>query len=155
MLIMHYRIPLGGEKAAAAAAIRTRVSERGPSFDGMKGLERKFFLLDPVNPMYATVYLWRTADAALDFLQGPFFAALEASFGRPAVRLLLSTRVRLPDQFPRSVLLADGASECLRGPGVEAIDPLDGSRLALSFVEASAGRRFELVYVTRPDVVTA
>ena len=155
MLVMHYRIPLAGDRREAAARIRARVSERGPSFDGMRGLERKFFLLDPLDPTYATLYLWRTADAALEFLRGPFFAALEASFGRPAVRLLLSTRVRLPDSFPQSVLLADDTRGEVHGPHIEAIDPLDGRRLALDFTETSAGRRFELLYVTQPEMVCA
>jgi hypothetical protein len=47
MLMMHYRIALGGDPAQAATAIRKRVAERGALFDGMAGLERKFFLLDP------------------------------------------------------------------------------------------------------------
>ena len=89
MLVMHYRIALSGDPADAAAAIRRRVAQRGHLFDGMPGLERKFFLLDPERPTYATLYLWREPGAALAFLRGPFFAAVIESFGRPEVRLLL------------------------------------------------------------------
>ncbi|MEN6080676.1 DUF4865 family protein [Chromobacterium piscinae] len=34
---------------------------------------------------YAPFYLWRTSEGMRDFLSGPGFAALCASFGRPAV----------------------------------------------------------------------
>jgi hypothetical protein len=148
MLVMHYRIALGGDPAEAATAIRKRVAERGALFDGMPGLERKFFLLDPVDPTYATLYLWREPEAALAFLQGPFFAAVIASFGRPAVRLLLPTAVELPATVPRSVTLGTEAQGVLSGPRIQAIDPLDGSGFALRFTETGPGRRFELLYAT-------
>ena len=151
MLVMHYRIKLGGDPLEAAAAIRRRVAERGSRFDGMPGLERKFFLLDPVDPTYATLYLWREADAALAFLQGPFFAAVIELFGRPAVRLLLSTAIELPSTLPRSVTLIDDAQAAPSGPRIEAVDPLDGRKLMLDFAETGRGRRFELLYTTRAD----
>ena len=141
MLVMHYRIKLGGGRLEAAAAIRRRVAERGSRFDGMSGLERKFFLLDPADPTYA----------ALAFLQGPLFAAVIESFGRPAVRLLLSTAIELPSTLPRSVSLIDDAQEASSGPRIEAVDPLDGRKLVLDFAEAGRGRRFELLYTTRDD----
>jgi Domain of unknown function (DUF4865) len=155
MLVMHYRIALGGDPIEAVAAIRKRVAERGALFDGMPGLERKFFLLDPVDPTYATLYLWREPEAALAFLQGPFFATVIASFGRPAVRLLLPTAVELPAALPRSVTLSNEAQGVLSGPHVQAIDPLDGSDFTLSFAEASRGRRFELLYTTRSRLSVA
>ena len=155
MLVMHYRIPLAGDAAAASAAIRKRVAERGHLFDGMAGLERKFFLLDPADPTYATLYLWRNADAALAFLRGPLFAGVISSFGRPAVRLLLSTAIELPRVLPRSVRLIDHAQEAPPGPSIQAIDPLDGSELVLAFAEAGPGRRFDLLYATRSDLSAA
>jgi hypothetical protein len=90
---MHYAIPLNG--ADQVTAVRARAAERGPLFDGMAGLDVKLFLVDPVDPCYATFYLWREADAALGFLEGQFFKALSA-FGRPEVKLLLTTAVDLP-----------------------------------------------------------
>ena len=155
MLVMHYRVALGGDPVEAAAVIRKRVAERGAFFDGMPGLERKFFLLDPVDPTYATLYLWREPEAALAFLQGPFFAAVIASFGRPVVRLLLPTAVELPASLPRSVTLSNEAQGVLSGPRVQAIDPLDGSDFALSFAEAGRGQRFELLYTTRNSLSVA
>ncbi len=155
MLVMHYRIALSGDPADAAAAIRRRVAQRGHLFDGMPGLERKFFLLDPERPTYATLYLWREPGAALAFLRGPFFAAVIESFGRPEVRLLLSTAIDLPRELPKAVVLSDRAEEAASGPRIEAIDPRDGSGLTLTFTEAGAGRRFELLYATRADLSAA
>jgi hypothetical protein len=155
MLVMHYRIKLGGDRVEAAAAIRRRVAERGHLFDGMQGLARKFFLLDAADPTYATLYLWRDADAALAFLQGPFFAAVIESFGRPAVRLLLSTAIELPHVLPKTVTLLDRADGALSGPRIEAIDPLDGSKFALDLAAAGHGRHFELLYATRSDLSAA
>lgn len=155
MLVMHYRIALGGDPIEAVAAIRKRVAERGALFNGMPGLERKFFLLDPVDPTYATLYLWREPEAALAFLQGPFFAAVIASFGRPAVRLLLPTAVELSASLPRSVALGSEAQGVLSGPRVQATDPLDGSDFVLSFAEAGRGQRFELLYATRSGLSVA
>jgi len=152
VLMMHYRIALGGDPAEAAVAIRKRVAERGRLFDGMPGLERKFFLLDPVDPTYATLYLWREPEAALAFLQGSFFAGVIASFGRPAVRLLLPTRIELPQALPKTVTLLDPADRISSGHRIEAVDPLDGSTFALVFAEAGHGRRFELLYATRSDL---
>ena len=94
MLAMHYKIPLSGPEAIAA--VRARAAERGPMFDGMEGLAHKLFLIDPVDPCYATFYLWREPDAALAFLEGPFFAALSQTFGRPQVLLLLTRSTDLP-----------------------------------------------------------
>jgi heme-degrading monooxygenase HmoA len=127
MFVMHYRISLGGDAAEAAAAIRKRVAERSHLFDGMPGLARKFFLLDAADPTYATLYLWREPDAALAFLQGPYFAAVIESFGRPEVRLLLSTSIEQPSALPRSVALIDHAKGALSGPA---------SRLSIRSMEA-------------------
>jgi hypothetical protein len=55
MLAMHDAIPLNG--ADQVATVRVRAAERGPWFDGMAGLGVKLFLLDPVDPCYATFYL--------------------------------------------------------------------------------------------------
>ena len=133
MLVMHYRIKLGGDRVEAAAAIRRRVAERGHLFDGMQGLARKFFLLDAADPTYATLYLWRDADAALAFLQGPFFAAVIELFGRPAVRLLLSTAIELPGVLPTHGHADRHAQRRAVGTRIEAVDPLDGTQARARF----------------------
>jgi hypothetical protein len=63
--------------------VRRRAAERGPLFDRMPGLAFKLFLVDPVDPCYATFYLWREPEAALAFLEGAFFAALSRRSGGP------------------------------------------------------------------------
>ncbi|HVT53199.1 MAG TPA: DUF4865 family protein [Dongiaceae bacterium] len=148
MLAMHYRIRLADD--AAVVAVRQRARERGPLFDGMRGLAEKLFLVDPVRPCYATFYLWREPDAALDFLEGPFFKALSDTFGRPEVRLLLTGATALPGDG-RSVALITGAvAHPLPAGAVEAIDPHDGSTLVL-MPSISLGRRFEVMYHARGD----
>src|SRR5262245_56622341 len=120
MLAMHYKIRL--EDEAAVAAVRRRAAERGPLFDGMKGLGEKLFLVDPVRPCYATFYLWEDPDAALAFLEGPFFKALSDTFGRPEVQLLLTKATALPSGL-RSVALINGRpAQPLPADAVEAID---------------------------------
>ena len=147
MLAMHYRIPLDG--AEAVAAVKRRALERGPWFDGIAGLAHKYFLVDPVQPTYATFYLWHEAEAARAFLEGALFAALVESFGRPEVRLLLPTAIALPESDPETVVLSEGLHGLGHGPRVDAIDPRDGSALALHFDESVRGRRFLLPYHAR------
>jgi hypothetical protein len=148
MLAMHYRIRLDDD--AAVAAVRQRAAERGPLFDGMKGLGEKLFLVDPVRPCYATFYLWHEPDAALAFLEGPFFKALSDTFGRPEVRLLLTHATTLPSGG-RSVALIEGAVQHpLPDGAVEAIDPRDGTTLVL-MPSISLGRRFDVMYHAHGD----
>ena len=144
MLAMHYAIPLAGSEAVAA--VRRRAAERGPLFDGLPGLARKLFLLDAAEPCYATFYLWRDADAALAFLDGTFFQALAAHFGRPDVRLLLSHATDLPFAAGTSLRLAEGPVR-LAGGGVHATDPHTGDAITLTPAQAGTpGRRFEVMY---------
>ena len=142
MLAMHYAIPLRGSDQVAA--VRARAAERGPLFDGMAGLGVKLFLIDPVDPCYATFYLWREADAAYGFLEGPFFRAISETFGRPEVKLLLTTATDLPFAPGEALRLqtnpSDGAS-----PLVRALDPRRGETLALAPASA-AGRLFDVMY---------
>ena len=145
MLAMHYRIPLADQ--AAVAAVRRRAAERGPLFDGMTGLGEKLFLVDPIEPCYATFYLWHAPDAALVFLEGPFFKALSETFGRPEVRLLLTHATALPSDVTQ-VGLIDGKIGQLPPGAVGAIDPRDGSSLILS-PDPKLGRRFEIMYHAR------
>lgn len=153
MLAMHYRIPLAD--APAVDAIRRRAAERGPLFDGMPGLAHKYFLADAIEPTYATFYLWREADAALAFLRGPFFAALSETFGRPRVRLMVTTAIDPPAEDPREITMVEGVRAHAFGPRIDAIDPDDGAPLSLRFDDAVRGRRFALLYHARGDAAFA
>jgi heme-degrading monooxygenase HmoA len=144
MLAMHYRIPLSG--AEAVAAVERRARERGPLFDGMPGLAHKFFLVDPVHPTYATFYLWQEAEAAHAFVTGPLFAALVEAFGRPEVRLLLTTAIDLPRTDPDGAVLVEGLAADAHGPRIDAIDPRDGAHLSLHFDDSIRGQRFRVPY---------
>lgn len=140
MLAMHYAIAL--KDAGQIAAVRARAVERGPLFDGMKGLGVKLFLIDPVDPCYATFYLWRDPDAAQAFLEGPFFKALSEAFGRPEVRLLLTEATDLPFAAGETVGLSSNPTHEVP---VRALDPRTGDVLALA-PESAGGRRFEVMY---------
>jgi hypothetical protein len=142
MLAMHYAIPLKG--ADQVAAVRARAAERGPWFDGMTGLGVKLFLIDPVDPCYATFYLWREPDAARGFLEGDFFRALSETFGRPEVRLLLTTATDLPFAKGEALNLQTNPPHS-PPPSVQALDPRGGDVIALAPTSAQ-GRRFEVMY---------
>ena len=145
MLAMHYKIILTGG-AEAVANVRRRAAERGPLFDGMAGLAEKYFLVDPATPTYATFYLWRAPEAALAFLQGSFFAALSATFGRPEVRLLLPTAISPPLGEPASAVISEDDPD--GRPSIATLDPLTGRALNLVFSDVP-GRRFEVMYHAR------
>jgi len=151
MLAMHYRIPL--VDAEALAAIRDRVAERGPLFDGMDGLAHKFFLLDALQPTYATFYLWRDERAAQRFLDGPFFAHLAQHFGRPRVHLTLPRKIVLPREEPREAWLvlaeADAMPHAPQRPRIDTMHPEHGRYLSLAFTGDWPGRRFEVLYHAR------
>ena len=147
MLAMHYKIPLAD--AAATARVRARAAERGPLFDGMPGLAHKLFLVDPIDPCYATFYLWREPEAALRFLNGPFFAALSETFGRPDVLLLLTDAQDLPPGLELEVSLAIEPSVITPlSDALDAVDPRDGSIVRLGPASAP-GRRFEVMFHAR------
>ena len=151
MIAMHYRIALAGSDGVAA--VRRRVVERGPLFDGMEGLAHKFFLIDPARPTYATFYLWRDEAAAQGFLQGPFFADLVERFGRPKVHLTLPRKVVLPQQEPPEAWLVDAEADAMpfapKSPRIDTLDPEHGRYLSLAFTSDWPGRRFEIVYHAR------
>jgi hypothetical protein len=142
MLAMHYKIPL--RDSEAVANVRARAKERGPLFDGIAGLAHKLFLVDPVDPCYATFYLWRDAEAALAFLEGAFFTALVQAFGRPEVALLLTPAMDLPFAAGGAVVLGSRRSEASNSERFWAVDPRTGNILTLG--DGPAGRRFEVMY---------
>ncbi|MGD1824422.1 DUF4865 domain-containing protein [Chromobacterium violaceum] len=89
MMAMRYRIALPADYPMEI--IEKRIAERGHLTDGMPGLGLKAYLYSRAGEAgaqanaYAPFYLWRRAEGMRDFLSGPGFAALCASFGRPAV----------------------------------------------------------------------
>jgi hypothetical protein len=110
----------------------------------MAGLGVKLFLIDPADPCYATFYLWRDPDAALGFLEGPFFKALSETFGRPEVKLLLTTATDLPFAAGETLALQSGPSD-EASSRARAHDPRRGEILALAPASAP-GRRFDVMY---------
>jgi len=145
MLAMHYKIPLSGPEAIAT--VRARAAERGPLFDSLEGLAHKLFLIDPIDPCYATFYLWREPDAALTFLEGPFFAALSQTFGPPRVMLLLTRSTDLPFEAGDAVVLDSRQGEPDGFERLRAVDPKSGEILTLG--GGPHGRRFEVMYHAR------
>jgi len=87
VIALEYTIPL--PRGFDTRRIRQRVREKAPFFDAHPGLLWKAFLLREPDPAYGTFYLWETAEAAAAFLEGPLFAGVVESFGRPEVRLWL------------------------------------------------------------------
>ncbi|AOZ49797.1 DUF4865 family protein [Chromobacterium vaccinii] len=89
MIAMRYRIALPADYPMEI--IERRIAERGHLTDGLPGLGLKAYLYSRAGEdggaanAYAPFYLWRTSEGMRDFLSGPGFAALCASFGRPAV----------------------------------------------------------------------
>lgn len=141
MLAMHYAIPL--KDRDQVAAVRARVAERGPLFDGLPGLHVKLFLIDPADPCYAPFYLWREPDAALAFLSGDFFKSIIDTFGRPMVRLLISDARDLPFKSGEALRLRIGPR--VEAAAAIAFDPRHGEILSLSPPHAP-GRLFEIGY---------
>jgi hypothetical protein len=87
MIAMQYRFDF--PDGADMAPIHRRVTEKGPGFDGLPGLEHKAFLVSDTaigQPnRYAPFYVWRSATGMREFLLSDAFAALCEAFGRPEV----------------------------------------------------------------------
>jgi hypothetical protein len=91
MIAMQYRIPLPADYDMAI--IRQRIADRGHLTDHLDGLAFKAYLHGRADAArvgsqnaYAPFYVWRQSQGLSDFLSGPGFAAVVASFGRPVVR---------------------------------------------------------------------
>src|SRR5262249_55013685 len=87
MRSLHYPIALSD--SFDMQAIEQRVRERAPAFLQLGGLALKAFLTTSIRDgaaanRYAPFYIWERADAMYDFLAGPLFQGVIASFGRPA-----------------------------------------------------------------------
>ncbi len=89
MFIKQYRITLPADYDMQI--IRSRVANRGASFDTFAGLGLKCFLIREKGKFgaqsneYSPVYLWPRVAAMWDFLAGPAFNGIKESFGLPPV----------------------------------------------------------------------
>ncbi|MET0616943.1 MAG: DUF4865 family protein [Luteibacter sp.] len=87
MIAMQYRFDF--PDSMDMASIHRRVADKGPSFDGLAGLEQKAFLVADTalgqRNRYAPFYLWRSATGMREFLLSDAFAAVCDAFGRPEV----------------------------------------------------------------------
>ena len=147
MIAMHYLISLTTKDDVQA--VRQRIAERGPLFDGMPGLAHKWFMVDPQDPAYGTFYLWNSPAAAISFLEGAFFHALCQTFGRPEVLLLLPTAIKLPTGRVAIATLGDCGDLPDDVPAIKTLDPRFGAKVDLIFGETVKGRQFEIGYHAR------
>ncbi|WP_457104216.1 DUF4865 family protein [Methylobacterium sp. P5_C11] len=93
MLITRYRHRLPTDYAMDG--IRERVAARAAAWDAAPGLVFKAFAIEDrargaAANAYSSLYLWRDAGAAADFLAGPGFRAVIESFGRPRIETWLA-----------------------------------------------------------------
>jgi len=98
MLVARYRHRLPADYPMDR--IRARIAERAPAWDAMPGLVLKAFAIEErtrgvAAHAYSSLYLWRDAGAAAEFLIGPGFRAVIESFGRPQVETWLPLDVSL------------------------------------------------------------
>ncbi|MFT4502826.1 DUF4865 family protein [Caballeronia sp. 15711] len=89
MFIKQYQITLPADYDMRI--IRSRVANKGASFDTFTGLGLKCFLIREKGKFgaqanqYSPVYLWPQVDAMWGFLAGPAFGGIKESFGVPLV----------------------------------------------------------------------
>lgn len=121
MFAMQYGFDLADD--VELDAIRRRVQEIGPRFDGLPGLHAKAFLLaerdGPAAKRYAPYYLWKDPVGMTDFLMSASFAAVEAKYGRPVVYTW----------SPIACLQGDAASHTPRFASQQRVDVPAGSDL--------------------------
>jgi hypothetical protein len=105
MIAMHYRFPLPADYDMAI--IDRRIADKGQLTDGFPGLLFKAYLSarntgTGQDNAYAPFYVWNTVEGMHAFLNGPGFAAVSQSFGRPAVATWLVWRAQLTPGFARA-----------------------------------------------------
>ncbi|SFL14478.1 DUF4865 family protein [Methylobacterium pseudosasicola] len=98
MLVARYRHRLPADYPMDR--IRARVAERAPAWDVIPGLVFKAVTVEErargaAANAYSSLYLWRDAGAAAEFLIGPSFRAVIESFGRPQMETWLPLDVSL------------------------------------------------------------
>jgi len=119
MRSLHYPITL--PDGHDMPSVVQRVHDKAPAFQRLPGLVLKAFLAGfrahgaPAN-LYAPFYVWDDAAAMHDFLAGPLFAGVVASFGRPRVldRHVLAFDVADRHAWPDIATLEDVALDATR-----------------------------------------
>jgi hypothetical protein len=88
MIAMQYSFVLPADYDMAI--VRERIAVKGKLLDALPGLAFKAYLHaergESAENLYAPFYLWHSADAMHDFLNGPGFAGVAQAFGWPSVR---------------------------------------------------------------------
>lgn len=85
MIAMQYSIRLSDD--FGTQKIRARVQARYGLFDKMTGLAHKSYLFNATDRLYAPFYIWRSHDAAREFLLSDIFQDVSDTFSRPRVRM--------------------------------------------------------------------
>lgn len=85
MIAMQYTIRLSDDYGAQK--IRARVQARYGLFDKMEGLAHKSYLFSRADRLYAPFYIWRSHQAAREFLLSDVFQDVSDTFSRPRVRM--------------------------------------------------------------------
>jgi heme-degrading monooxygenase HmoA len=85
MIAMQYSISLSDD--FGTQKIRARVQARYSLFDKMPGLAHKSYLFNASDRLYAPFYIWRSHDAAREFLLSEIFQDVSDTFRRPRVRM--------------------------------------------------------------------
>ena len=98
MIVMQYRFTLPADYNMEI--IQKRIRENGANFNSFPGLLFKFFLYSRKDERpqlakensYAPLYVWKSADAMMHFLQSQNFVKLTQDFGWPQIDTWLSLR---------------------------------------------------------------
>lgn len=137
MIAMHYRFPLPADYDMAI--IDRRIADKGRFTDGFPGLLFKAYLSAHKDGTgrdnaYAPFYVWNTVEGMHAFLNGAGFAALSASFGRPAVETWLVWQAQLRPGFAQARFASVARQAIPPGTDLEALRQRE-TMLAIADVE--------------------
>lgn len=100
MIAMQYSFVLPADYDMAI--VRERIAVKGKLLDDLPGLAFKAYLHaqrgESAENLYAPFYLWHSADAMHDFLNGPGFAGVAQAFGWPSVQTWTPWHASVSDQ---------------------------------------------------------
>jgi Domain of unknown function (DUF4865) len=184
MLAKQYAHRLPAEHAMAS--IRDRAATLGPGWDVTEGLAFKAFAVrergrfGATGNLYSSIYLWRDAAKAAEFIFGERFRMVADSFGRPPIdswlpfdarrgrattaRAIYREFVPLGDDIDlaavRAAELARNADLAARGDTLAVASAIDAAlwRLVRLTVSAAApdparpGTAYEVLYLARPEL---